>query len=98
MGSKYKGSKKVVEQVINTAPMQTWIQAGLASPAPPLGPQLGQKGINIAQFCREFNDKTANMKQGTPIPTFIEVNVSNFLPLFIDIFLSLCLSFLCIAG
>jgi len=47
------------------------IPAGMAKPAPPLGPTLGQKGVNIAEFCKQFNDKTKHLKQGVPIPTKI---------------------------
>lgn len=47
------------------------IPAGMARPAPPLGPTLGQKGVNIAEFCKQFNDKTKHLKQGVPIPTKI---------------------------
>jgi large subunit ribosomal protein L11 len=63
-----KGAKKVIEKVIHSTPLKLWIQAGLASPGPPLGPQLGQRGINIAQFCKDFNERTKNIKQGIPIP------------------------------
>jgi large subunit ribosomal protein L11 len=48
------------------------IQAGKASPAPPVGPALGQHGVNIMQFCKEYNARTANMA-GTIIPVVITV-------------------------
>ncbi len=48
------------------------LQAGSATPAPPVGPALGQHGVNIMQFCKEFNAKTAD-KAGYVIPTIITV-------------------------
>ncbi len=48
------------------------IQAGKANPAPPIGPALGQHGVNIMQFCKEYNAKTQD-KQGTIIPVEITV-------------------------
>eukprot|EP00039_Didymoeca_costata_P032466 m.37939 g.37939 ORF g.37939 m.37939 type:complete len:161 (+) comp9373_c0_seq1:83-565(+) len=50
----------------------TCICTGMAKPAPPLGPILGQRGINIVQFCKDFNDKTAHIKPGVPLPTRIK--------------------------
>ncbi|MEZ4812749.1 MAG: 50S ribosomal protein L11 [Caldisericia bacterium] len=48
------------------------IEAGKANPAPPVGPALGQRGINIMQFCKDFNDKTMD-KPGMVIPVVITV-------------------------
>ena len=45
--------------------------AGSANPAPPVGPALGQKGLNIQDFCKQFNDKTKDLEKGAPIPTII---------------------------
>tara|TARA_Y100000590_G_scaffold468531_1_gene651603 strand:+ start:1970 stop:2398 length:429 start_codon:yes stop_codon:yes gene_type:complete len=47
------------------------IPAGGANPSPPVGPALGQRGLNIMDFCKAFNDKTKNMEKGSPIPVII---------------------------
>ena len=47
------------------------IPAGDAKPAPPVGPALGQRGLNIMEFCKAFNAKTAQMEKGMPIPVII---------------------------
>ena len=47
------------------------IPAGQANPSPPVGPALGQAGLNIMEFCKAFNAFTQNMEQGTPIPVVI---------------------------
>ncbi len=49
------------------------VPAGQANPAPPIGPALGQKGVNIVEFCKAFNAKTGDMDAGTPIPVKITV-------------------------
>jgi len=49
------------------------IPAGQANPSPPVGPALGQRGVNIMEFCKEFNAKTQSMEQGMPIPVTITV-------------------------
>ena len=47
------------------------IPAGKANPSPPVGPALGQRGLNIMQFCKEFNALTQNMEPGMPVPVVI---------------------------
>jgi large subunit ribosomal protein L11 len=47
------------------------VPAGEAKPSPPIGPALGQRGLNIMEFCKAFNAKTAQMDKGTPIPVVI---------------------------
>jgi large subunit ribosomal protein L11 len=49
------------------------VKAGQANPSPPIGPALGQRGVNIMEFCKAFNAKTENLEKGTPIPTVITV-------------------------
>ena len=49
------------------------VPAGKANPSPPIGPALGQKGVNIMAFCKEFNAATSNQEPGLPIPTEITV-------------------------
>ncbi|MEM6666604.1 MAG: 50S ribosomal protein L11 [Pseudomonadota bacterium] len=48
------------------------IPAGQANPSPPVGPALGQRGINIMEFCKAFNAKTQQMDQGLPLPVVID--------------------------
>src|SRR5215475_8830259 len=47
------------------------VPAGSANPSPPIGPALGQRGLNIMEFCKNFNAQTAKMEKGTPIPVVI---------------------------
>lgn len=49
------------------------VPAGKANPSPPIGPALGQRGVNIMEFCKAFNASTQQMEAGMPIPTVITV-------------------------
>jgi large subunit ribosomal protein L11 len=49
------------------------VPAGEAKPAPPIGPALGQRGVNIMEFCKAFNAQTQDQEKGTPLPTVITV-------------------------
>ena len=49
------------------------VPAGAANPSPPIGPALGQREVNIMEFCKAFNAKTQEMDKGMPIPTIITV-------------------------
>jgi large subunit ribosomal protein L11 len=49
------------------------VPAGQANPSPPIGPALGQAGLNIMEFCKTFNAQTQSLEQGMPIPTVISV-------------------------
>ena len=58
-------AKKIAGTIKLTVP------AGAANPSPPIGPALGQRGLNIMEFCKTFNAATQNFEQGTPVPTLI---------------------------
>ncbi|MFD1911645.1 50S ribosomal protein L11 [Halodurantibacterium flavum] len=58
-------AKKVIGQ------LKLQVKAGQANPSPPVGPALGQRGINIMQFCKDFNARTQDMEQGAPTPVII---------------------------
>ena len=49
------------------------VPAGSANPSPPIGPALGQQGVNIMEFCKQFNAQTQKIEKGLPIPTVITV-------------------------
>ena len=49
------------------------VPAGSANPSPPIGPALGQRGVNIMEFCKQFNAATQEMEKGMPLPTVITV-------------------------
>ena len=61
----------MAKEVIKIIKLQ--IQAGAANPSPPVGPALGQAGVNIMGFCKEFNARTEKEVKGTPLPTVITV-------------------------
>src|SRR3569833_1907044 len=49
------------------------VPAGIANPSPPIGPALGQRGVNIKEFCKAFTAATQDLEKGAPIPTMITV-------------------------
>jgi large subunit ribosomal protein L11 len=49
------------------------VKAGEANPSPPIGPALGQRGVNIMEFCKAFNAQTQNVEKGMPLPVVITV-------------------------
>ena len=51
--------------------MKLQVPAGQANPSPPVGPALGQRGINIMEFCKAFNARTQDVEQGAPCPTIV---------------------------
>ena len=59
----------MAKKIMGTLKLQ--VPAGKANPSPPVGPALGQRGINIMEFCKAFNAKTAEMEVGAPCPTVI---------------------------
>ena len=63
--AKGKGQKEL------TAKIKLQIPAGSASPAPPIGPILGQNNVPMQEFCKAFNDETAQMEKGIPLPVVI---------------------------
>ena len=65
--AKKTGSKKI------SAYIKLQVPAGQANPSPPVGPALGQHGLNIMEFCKAFNAQTQNMEPGLPVPAIITV-------------------------
>ncbi|MEL6575577.1 MAG: 50S ribosomal protein L11 [Pseudomonadota bacterium] len=59
----------MAKKVVGSLKLQ--VPAGKANPSPPIGPALGQRGINIMGFCKEFNAKTQEIEPGAPCPTII---------------------------
>ena len=64
-----QGLKKMAKKIEGYLKLQ--VPAGQASPSPPIGPALGQRGLNIMDFCKAFNAKTQEMEAGAPCPTII---------------------------
>jgi large subunit ribosomal protein L11 len=58
-------AKKVMGQI------KLQVPAGSATPSPPIGPALGQRGVNIMEFCKSFNAQSQDMEKGSPIPVVI---------------------------
>src|SRR6202048_734393 len=56
-----------------TGYLKLQVPAGAANPSPPIGPALGQRGLNIMEFCKAFNAQTQNMEKNAPIPVVITV-------------------------
>jgi len=61
----------VAKKVVGFVKLQ--VPAGSANPSPPIGPALGQRGLNIMEFCKAFNAKTQDQEKGMPIPVTITV-------------------------
>lgn len=56
-----------------TGSLKLQVPAGSANPSPPIGPALGQRGLNIMEFCKSFNAQTQQMEKGMPIPVVITI-------------------------
>src|SRR5215813_11377825 len=56
-----------------TGYLKLQVPAGAANPSPPIGPALGQRGLNIMEFCKAFNAQTQNMEKGAPTPVVITI-------------------------
>jgi large subunit ribosomal protein L11 len=66
-------AKKTTKKILGYVKLQ--VPAGKANPSPPIGPALAQKGLNIMEFCKAFNDATKSMEQGMPVPVVITAYV-----------------------
>ena len=56
-----------------TGYLKLQVPAGAANPSPPIGPALGQRGLNIMEFCKAFNAQTQEMEKGAPVPVIITI-------------------------
>lgn len=70
-----KGFRKGLEKKIFHGVLRTHIPAGMASGSPPLGTQLGQRGVNIPGFVKDFNERTKNYRPGIPLLTIVQVKL-----------------------
>lgn len=61
----------MAKKIVNYIKLQ--VAAGQANPSPPVGPALGQHGLNIMEFCKAFNAQTQNLEKGLPVPVVITV-------------------------
>jgi len=66
-------TKKKAVEMISDPIFKTHIRAQMATAAPPLGPAIGQRGLNVANFCKEFNKVTSNIKPGVVLPVTVSV-------------------------
>ncbi|XP_016423213.1 39S ribosomal protein L11, mitochondrial-like isoform X1 [Sinocyclocheilus rhinocerous] len=73
--SKISKAAKAVKKLDTGGVIRAIVRSGQAAPGPPLGPILGQKGIPIGTFCKDFNEKTKDLKEGIPLP--IKINVKS---------------------
>ncbi|KAF4104729.1 39S ribosomal protein L11, mitochondrial [Onychostoma macrolepis] len=73
--SKISKAAKAVKRLDTGGVIRAIVRSGQAAPGPPLGPILGQKGIPIGAFCKDFNEKTKELKEGIPLP--IKINVKS---------------------
>jgi large subunit ribosomal protein L11 len=56
-----------------TGYLKLQVPAGAANPSPPIGPALGQRGLNIMQFCKDFNAASQDMEKGSPVPVVLTI-------------------------
>ncbi|XP_070818464.1 large ribosomal subunit protein uL11m [Chaetodon trifascialis] len=71
--SKISKAAKAVKKLDTSGVIRAIVRSGQAAPGPPLGPILGQRGIPIGQFCKDFNEQTKELKEGIPLPIKIHV-------------------------